>query len=313
MLLAPWRFRSGLIGLLVVMVSTGCSGLTVKKQTWVAAFPKDRDEVKCLLIYEDFDVFGKDAKDLENAKKELKELTTGKSFKPPLWPGWFSLEAKPTEAEEKQFVELIRKHVQLENGKFFVNDDKQLAFWQRLTIRDAQALVKGCNELISAALGRLAKEGLALDRARLSAEERRQWERWDVETLKLVEQAAKGGHSWLKLEPGRLSFTMPGSEHYFRHLKRDLMQPLSSDQNAFWLEWFTQNPWSVDQRKNDLTLSLGVGQHEPIHLTTNTNGSPRSTYQQALLTFSRTLPVPVVKTTTKELVADLMNEVKQGK
>ena len=298
-------------GLLVLAFGSGCSGLTMHKQTLVATFPPDRDEIRCLLVYEGFDVFGNDAKgdgksDLERAKEQLKKLTTGKTFRMFGW-FWFSLDADETDTAAKELQKLLRQHIAIENGDFFTTADGKLAYWQRLTVRDAQAFVKGCNEMISVTFAGLAAEGLAIDRTRWTDNESRQWERWDVATLKLVEAAARNRHSWLTLEPGRLRFTMPGTDHYFRSLKRDVFKEFQGGPRG--LEFLAQTAWGLEQRPNELIFSIGVGESQPIRLVED-NESPKSSFQDALLAYAKTLSVQMIKTTQAELEAKLLREAK---
>lgn len=297
-----------LTGLLVLAFGSGCSGLTIHKQTMVATFPPGRDEVHCLLVYEGFDVFGNgdepSESDLKTAKEQLKKLTTGKTFR--MWPWYYiSLDGGQTDVQELQ--QLFLQHLELENGDFLTTADGTLAYWQRLKVRDAQAFVKGCNEQISVHFAALAAEGLALDRTRWTDDESKHWKNWDVATLKRVEAAARNQHRWLTLEPGRLCFTMPGTDHYFRSLKRDLLKDIQDGPG--WLEFLSQTAWGLEQRPDELILSIGVGAQEPIRLVED-NPRTKSKHQDALLDYAKKLPVRTTKTTQAELEAKLLREAK---
>jgi hypothetical protein len=287
----------------------------------VATFPPGRDEVRCLIVYEVFDVFGNGSEtivvgqpkpkratgpsesDLGSAKEDLKELTTGKTFRLGGWPLWFNLGAESTDPAERE----LYLHLTLENGDFFTTADGTLAYWQRLTVRDAQAFVKSINERLSKTFAALAAEGLAIDRTRWTAAERAQCEKWDVATLKLVEAAARNQHRWLTLEPGRLRFTMPGTDHYFRSLKQELLVDIQDGPR--WLAFLTQTAWGLEQRPNEIILSIGVGEGQPIRLA-HDHPRPQSEFHDALLAYAKTLPVQMTKTTQEELEAKLLREAK---
>src|ERR1700736_4180621 len=64
---------------LLLLPSAGC--LAFEKQTMIVAFPKDRDEVRFLMVYEGLCVAGEGKGNLTKAKEELAELvTTDKVF-----------------------------------------------------------------------------------------------------------------------------------------------------------------------------------------------------------------------------------------
>jgi len=296
-------------GLALALANAGCGRLGFEKQTVVAAFPADRDEVRILLVYEGLNVLGDKENDLKDAKSRLRQLATEQTF---YLMNAFSFSLKPDPArplteEEKKTWQLIQKHLSLLNGEFYLDEKGQLCFYQHLTIRDAQEFVKGCNEWIGRAIGKFAAEGLALDRAALNAEERAAWAMWDVETLQRLQAASKGKHAWLRLEAGRLSFTMPGTEHCFTHLKREGLRNCAKEP---WLaRLISDTPCSLDQRKDQLTVALGVGAGEPIRLLFEGDKDKRH-FDGELRKYAQGLPVPFSKTATSKSLIDSLEQTK---
>src|SRR5262249_10155669 len=130
---------------------TGCTGcLQWEKETFVVVFPKDRNEVNALLVYEGLHVGGKDNKDLENAKNALRSLLAddkvfylGHNMVP------ISLEESANASDyDKKCVAHLRKHLSISKGEVFIDKQGQLCATQVVTIRDPGGFVEGLNERI---------------------------------------------------------------------------------------------------------------------------------------------------------------------
>jgi hypothetical protein len=308
--IAGKRRLAAFFGLALALASTGCGRLGFEKETVVAAFPADRDEVRVVLVYEGLTVLGDKDSDLQDAKSQLKELATEQTFY--LGSNALCLSLKPEPArflndEEKQNWKLIEKHVTLRNGAFFLNEDGRLSFYQHLAIRDAQEFVRGCNERISAAVAKFAAKGLALDRATRNAGERAGWDKWDVETLKRWQAASTAKHAWLRLEPGRISLVLPGTEQYFARLKREFLTEYAT--NPWVVRLLSGAAWSLDQRRHQLTVALGSGDGQAIRVVFNNDVSGRK-YERELLSHARTLAVPFSKTATSKSLIDKLAQEK---
>lgn len=326
----PFRLAARLMFLaLLLLPSAGC--LDFEKQTVVVGFPGGRDEVRILLIYHGFRVGGNKAQDLESAKEELTKLTTGEQdfyLASPLLhlslaPG------KDEKDDQKRVRELLAKHVAVRKCSLFTDQDGKLCGYQVLTVRDAQKLVTEGNALLSDSFGQWAKEQLANEKKRNKD--------WDKETLELVVKASNDKYSWVRLEPGRLSFSMPGSQAFFARAKREalhasdlesLQKQLAAGKPAPNLQavrakladlerdftLLSELPLGIDQRKDRLTVSLGFGDGQPITIPLPASPREPQPIDKDLAAFARTLKIEFRKGVTSDgLIAEFLKDVNQPK
>lgn len=323
----PW-FR-----LLIVLLLLPCHGcLHFEKQTIAVAFPRDRDEVRVLLVYEGFCVGGgRDERGLARAKEELARLIESEksfyllsSWMPPL-----SLTPVKDETEtRKRLRALLGKHVAIRTGGQFLNKDGKLCAYQTLTIHETRNFVTGLNTLMSeefAAWAEKAKaEGLEKDSY------------YDRDTLNLILGAAKRNHTWLRVEPGRISFTHPGKEAFFTRVKHGLLfdtpmrnlqaqlaakgtPPVAEIRSAVedadkMVRWLSELPLSIDQRKESLSVSLGYGEGLPFVVPSPFDAKDGNPVDQDLLQHARTLKVKFRKdVTTKSLIEEFLKEADTSK
>jgi hypothetical protein len=303
---------------LVAFLATGCHA-AFEKQTIYAAFPKDRDEIRALLVYEGIHVHHSknfQGDDVTLAKKELAGFVAEQEFC--LLGGWplqFNLapEMGDSDATRKE-KELLRKHLTIRNGAFYTRADGKLCAYQYLTVRDASRFVTGINGMISdSVLAEISSESRILDR----------------ESQEMIRRAARDGHAWLKLEPGRLRADVPMTPASVRRLKHELLEVdrLSKLREALnpdkpkpaapgtELElWATvkglrdaasfgdNNPWSFEQRRDRVLISLGVGDGEPLRVESPTDQQGRKPTKEdaELAGYVRTLPVKFGKDVTVE-------------
>src|SRR5215471_10378473 len=292
--MAATQTRPLFLGFLLVPLFLSVPGcyLGHQRETIVAAFPPGRDEVRLLLVYEGFHANTGGNENLEtvlqSAKQELGGLMASEQeFRLDGWPLHFSLAPRQDESEEnKEVREFLRTHLRIRKGAFFSDEKHRLNGYQFVTIRDAQKFVAGINDRLSAHLAREIPETLAKPAAA--------WEPFDNASLEMILKASREKHRWLELKPGRVSFTLPGTQALFERGKREalqlpelakLLQEATNGKQAGEAaasialresirkmnrdtKWLTQLPLSFELRKGRMTVSLGFGDGEPIVVKT---------------------------------------------
>jgi len=311
----------------LVVAALSCSGcLDFDRQTIHAIFPEGRDELHALLIYEGLHVNGKENKDTALAKQQLKELVEGKSFFLGNHMLRFSLVEKSDDKSSRQLQALLYKYLSLSNGLLFLDDRSNLNGSQTVRIRNLSAFTAGLNDWIAAEFARHSEE----KRANLPADDF-----YDLETLALIDRAVQDKHVWLKCEPGRLSFTMPASDAVIAKVKRfivgsDALASLDSLARELVPEKLSEFrkttseaarnqqalaglPWGFQQGRKRFTLSLGVGEGEPLHLAFASR-SRLPTWEGELVNFARDSQLPIRKDVTlNSLIEKLQGEVKDSR
>lgn len=311
-----------------ILTSTGC--LDFERQTALLVFVPDKDEIRALFVYEGLHVSGgspqnkKDhekieALNLKKAREDLATLVQGDAFylgDPFLR---IALQANDkTPESEKQLIALLKKHVTIDKG-FFVTGEK-LSYCQPITVRDPGKMLAGINDMISTSIA-------------ASKEPKEKDPTWDAETFQLLQKAARDKHAWLKLEPGRLNFTLPATPKFVAAMKRGMLgldrfaalrkQGNTNDQwKNEWanlerlLTFAAENPWSLDVRSKQVTLALGYGAGEPILLVAPGTPRPRAAanVQAGLTTHARTLGAPLRDGVTLEtILADFQRDAEGRK
>jgi hypothetical protein len=330
----PW---SVLLAVMLPLFSGGC--LVFENQVLVCVFSPDGEEVHALLVYEGLQVSGDQENNLKSAKEELTNLMTSRQniyLAHPL----FNVSLAPPKPDDKESEEakrgrnLLQKHLAIGPGTLFVNPKGKLCGVQTVTLRDAQQFTAGLNELISLGMDQSIGETLA--------RKDRPADSLDEETLRHLQQAARDRHTWLKLEPGRLSFSLPGTAKTFADFKRmalrDLLvndlerlagpppkgqpeRPLTradvlketQDLRSL-IKFVAENPISRDQRRDQMVFSLGVGQGVPLRLNISyEQETPQRPNKHAaqLLEHARALRVEFKENlTTEALVAEFLSKHK---
>jgi hypothetical protein len=311
---------------LLLPAASGCN-LGFEKETVVVAFPPGRDEVRILLVYEGFHAVRDGKSDLERAKKELSGLIASEhEFRLGAWPFIFTLLHQKDESEEaRKFRDFARQHVTIHKGGFFQVAGGNLNGYQSLTIREARKFVRRANDAFSVYLAREIPEEFAKPKFTSDF--------FDRTSLELILQAAREKHQWIKLEPGRVHFTFPGTQALFDRTKREALQiphleelhkALTNgeddraltriadiQQNAAWL---SQLPLSFDVRKDWMTLMLGFGEGEPIYLKLPENTGLLARRDKELTAHARTLKVPFRENETVEsIAAEFLKEAQKAK
>lgn len=311
---------------LLVVATLSCSGcLDFDRQTIHAIFPEGRDELHAVLIYEGLHVNGKEKKDTTLAQQQLKELVEGKSFFLGNHMLRFSLVEKSDDKPAQQLQALLFKFLSLSNGALFLDDKSNLNGSQTVRIRNLSAFVTGLNDWIATEFARHSEE----KRANLPADDF-----YDLETLALIDRAIQDKHVWLKIEPGRISFTMPASDEVIARVKRfiaggDALARLHSQAQELVPEKLPEFrkaaseaardqqalaglPWGFQQGRKRFTLSLGVGEGEPLHLVFASR-SRLPTWEGELVNFAKETQLPIRKdVTVNSLIEKLQREVKEA-
>jgi hypothetical protein len=293
------RYTRLAVAALLVSLSAGC--VEFEKQTVYFVFPKDRDEVHALLVYEGIRVDNTNDSALKEAKQQLSDFTGEKQFAFLGWPFIWTQTPEAGDSDDvKLLKELLRKHVTIKNGAFYTRADGALCGYQTLTVRDASKFVAGINGKIS--------EGVIADKDKPS-------DSVDKASRELMLKAAGDKHAWVKLEPGRLSADVPMSPEMAKRMKRsaggvdalaDILKAFDTpapprqqvEQLKSTLSFWADNPWSFDQRRDRVVISLGVGGGEPIRLDCPATPREATKNDAALADYAKTLPVKFRKDVT---------------
>jgi hypothetical protein len=334
----PHRVRLALT-VVTALLLTSC--LPYAKETMVIVIPPDRDEAHALLVYEGLAAWGDKPQDLKDSEKAVKTYFAEKyaiSLGHPM--AFLPLKDDPEEkhsAEEKQLLEFFRKHVTIEKTTFFVNGEGKLCGTQTVLIRDRSKFVEGINALLSKELGKSADRALEQEKKGKHVP--------DIELYRALHQAASDKtYAWVRLEPGRMSLTMPGSPRLYQPAKLAFLEEGADMANFRLLRRLgtgpkpppgakqpppptpeeirqslqaldrlavsvSEAPWSLDQRRDRLTLSLGYGDGEPIRFTSPYFPREPGTRDAELIKYVKTLDVPFEKDgSTESAIADFLKK-----
>ncbi len=330
-------FRRPLLLLLggVALLPAGC--LDFEKQTLVAAFNPARDEAHLLVLSEGLQAPGDKEDDLKSAKKTFDALylkNAGVLLGHPM--GLFQLvpeEGKQLTEKEQQILALIRKHLTVRRGTFFIDGEGRLCGAQVISIREARQFVRTVNGMISEVVAADAEKALGDTTKRGGVDEA---------TLRLQLQAARERHAWIHFEPGRVGVSLVGSPKYFAEMKkkmgrdlflRDLQNLLPKkpapgqappprdlagvdralayfvEQGERWVAAAAETPWNVEHRRHRLTATLGVGDGEPIRTFSPYVPEEKGVQAAALVEHAKKQGVELKKGATAEsVIADFLRQ-----
>lgn len=282
---AARRFAMLLLPLLL-LGNTGC--LVFDHQTTVIAFPPDSRQVRILTICEGLHVQGDRDTDLAKAKEQLTSWAeAGQEFY--LGPSWImhvTLKPDGGESPETQAQKAsLRKHFLIEKPTFFLNASGKLCLYQTVTIHDRDKFAAAMNDLIGSEVAREAAAALA------DPNRRSEW--MDEDTLRLMDRAARGPFPWFDLEPGRISMSMPIGPAAAVRLKHLLPSEIPP-------KFPIDLPWSLDHRRDRITVSLGYGDGEPIRYDLDSDDPAPPHYEKELIDHARTVKVPFKGDVTRE-------------
>jgi hypothetical protein len=272
-----------LLTLVTLLAGSGCSKVTFDRQVTALAFAPERSEVRVLLVYEGLGVFGDKPNDLAEAKKQLVEMfEERKEF----WIGpdkpLFRFSLRPPSDKDDPYQQLARQHVVIDRADLFTSPDGRLSGRQVLTVRDAPKFIEGLNDVLTAVMAEHARNNLAKPPEANDV--------FDPESWRLVEEACGRKHKWVRLEPGRISVTVPASPAACRRFKAEVLglQGLETVDAAVKkgamtpaatngpfsdfarirarLGDLSAMPWGFEQGSDRFTVSLGYGEGKPIRL-----------------------------------------------
>lgn len=277
----------------LMLALSGCEDLDWEKETIVVTMAPEKDEIRAFYVYEGLHVEGSSERDLDRAKTSLKERFDSKRKFCIFFHLW-CIDHTRREAGEQgtdrsdSLATLIRNHIAIRSG-FFLNPEGRLSGWQQVTIRNLGSFVEARNGLISESFSEMAAKEL---QAKLDPNRKSTDETWDDLTLELLQRAARDQHQWIRVEPGRASFTMFGSPEFFAKHSPEL-EKLKTD---------SLYNWSVDQRSDRVTIALSYGDGEPIRVVLKGASQEKRNREDELSKFARSLPVPFREQTSVESV-----------
>lgn len=238
---------------LLALVLPGC--LCFERQSVVIRTPaKGQKTAEILLVYEG--LYETAVWDGHDATAQLKELAEGSRWYAgnPLAPGRLNPAAGPAVG-----LTVTSRHARLRPATFYTDPAGRLNLYQLVEVSDVPAFLDDLNTALSAALVDHPSDPFA-DRETAARNAR-------------LRQAAQKGHRWVEVEPGKVSFALPGTPEDLRHYRRRLFDPDAGLTGGHkpaeligWLEGLARNPINIEQRRDRLILSVGLGDGLPIEL-----------------------------------------------
>jgi hypothetical protein len=300
-------------GLLCAFACTGCLGF--EREIMVLVQPAKNADACMLLVYDGIHA-ASDGNANESIIKACFQDKQGFYFGHPLLGYFLSGPLAEREAgmsdREKQIHRLVRSHVSIADAGLFLNEGGKLCGWQILTLRKTDQLVRGFNELITSYFADLVFQGLA--------DPKKSGSEWDRHSLQIIRRSIQQRHAWLCLEPGRISFALPGNQSFFRELKRSFLSDWEAtgaieDQIEAAKRRFailSETALSVDQRRDLLTISLGVGDEEPIRVTCDYGSCDPQKLDDQLIRYARYLGGNLEKRRIEPFIADFLRHHRTG-
>jgi hypothetical protein len=321
--------KSLLVGRLILLFisifgGSGCTGLNYERQDIVVAFPRQKSDLRVLLVYEGLHVQGESAQDLAKAKEELASLFIKRHE---LWPVLSLLRInlgppKPKE-EDGPFNAIFREHMVIDKTELFTLPNGRLGGCQWLTVHDVDRFVSRLNKTISTEYAKSAKE-----------KENQVDDTFDLETRQLILRACLSNHEWIRIEPGRLRLSVPASRAFSSKIKAEVfgMKELSTLEALVQRGNLTSGevrhardilrqinarlgnladmPWSFEQRSDRFIVSLGYGDGDPIQFRPRVANLRSTTDLDAeLLAFAQKQEIPLrPKMRVDDLIARFLKE-----
>lgn len=260
------------------LLSCGC--FDFDKQSFVVILDEKNDEAHALLIYEGIRAPNSEQRHIDDACtfftaffEEGKGLYVGHNLllveMKPILP-----RKKPAPSEEK-WLDTFSKHIKMTRAGYFVDGEGRLCAFQEVHIKELKKFVAGINEAISLQILETA--------VRLPPV----MDQDEAGSRRIIEKAAKDKFAWVRIEQGRIRFTVLGTPATLRQTRTRLAEDLLlyafrkvDQEKADAVATLKQNqpqwerlaaflgdvPLSVEQHKDRLILSLGLGENEPIRL-----------------------------------------------
>jgi hypothetical protein len=325
----------------MALCSAGC--VIFEKETAVLLLSPDQDKAHALLVYKGLHT---DA-DKKQLNDDLQIVTAMFKDRQAFYVGHplFLLFLQPPETlagkfgeKEKVFQALLRQHLKIAHATLFMNKEGKLCGSQIIEVRQLGKFVEAINALISAEFTQLAKEKLG--------DEKNRGKDWDVQSLRMVQKAASESFPWIRIESGRVNFTLLGSPTFFAARKREVLdslitEPLTHllpapskapkpavvsreqlqeklDEMKLAVAFLTETPLSVDHRHDRLSLSVGLGNGEPVRLNIDygydKNWKKSGKSDNDIVAHARTLTDRLDRdVTTETLVTNFLREYAVGK
>jgi len=326
---------------LLACACTGC--IDFEKQTAVIVVDPKNDSARVLLLYEGFHAQNEgfhanankaDKEEWQKDQAILRTLFKDKQGFYLINPLFLQFLQEPPEFAkmpvlddpEEKWRAFLRDHVAIPSASLFVNKQGKLCGSQTLAIHGLGKLVRHIND-------RLSEEFLKDIKPRL-ADEKKRGDDWDVTSLLRVQNAAENHYQWLRVEPGRISFTMIGSQRCLTRWKREFLNQFTqlelpvppnakekaapaqpSQQELQWkiddlrymLRFLSETALSIDHRRDRITIAVGVGDGEPIRLPCEYIPIPPQPSDGALLDYARTLQKRMTKDANiEELIREFL-------
>lgn len=204
--------RRSWFALAALLLIPGC--LDFAKQTVLIKFDEKTEKVTILSVYERFHVNrGLSKKDsLKDAKESLSKFV-GDEPNVVVFSKWINLNLIPEDDDPPEVNSIKRRLaavMKIDRGRLLLNERGELSGFQTITIFDRTALVKVVNDSISDLVRSQPSLGMS------------------DETDRLVKEAAKRGHRWVKISVGQVVVDVPMAEKDADKLMGDMRADAST-------------------------------------------------------------------------------------
>jgi hypothetical protein len=242
------------------------------------------------------------------------------------WPNAFDKQAESK--REKQFRTIMERHVSIPSAELFLNPNGKLCGWQLLAIHEPEKLVSAINSWFTGYFGEMAARGLAnksdcpaaWDKESLlmlqnAAKHQFAWFRWEPGRVSFTLPCTQALFTKLKRDrlfawedsweirsiPQLTDIPIPGTrptatdaksraanvrnkEAYAREVQEAKLQQVN-----FLLSLLSEAPLSVDQRRDRMTVAVGVGDGEPMRIIVDHVVKPSQDKDEELIAYARKL------------------------
>jgi hypothetical protein len=276
------------LALLVGGTCTEGSCVQFDGQTVLLHHDAGGDRLNALLIYRNVHSTADDMSDAIHQVEKIRDGARWFAFASN-WPIMFNIDDLLDDdfdtPEAAAFVALLGENIEVRSEPAWLDAAGHLTGAQLIRASRASSLLAAANEALLAPLR--TEEGLAEFAEEMSLD--------DPESVALMREAMRRGHTFLELRGSALTFALPASDEGFTAIKRELLRELrdsladrtwndtgyDSESEAM-LEFLALNDWAVERTPGLVTFVLGDPSRETVRLVVPAIGIWRPGFVEAL-------------------------------
>jgi hypothetical protein len=286
--------RNPALAAVAALALGGC--VNFDRETVVLVMPPDSKELRAVMVYEGIHATGSGAPALKEAQDQLARFVESRQ-EFCLIDNWIThVVLTPEQDDDPKLTALktmLRGELTVQNHACYLEGDK-LCGYQTVVARDRDRLVAELNRIGSLAMAEAVREELK--------KPKRDSSEVSEESLRRLEKAARDGFAWLKLGPGRLSFTFPVTAADAKNMKEKSLGNMRFHEAVL-----KDNPVTITADESGYHVSLGEGGGKPVRYTIRTDGTGTRFPDAKMIEFAHTLKLPFKDgLTTERVVAEFL-------